>query len=704
MPGMAGRINRRHMVLWLAACAGLLALGALPAAGRALGAGHDARAGLSVTQRGGAVDLVSAGRFALTIDGAGVSAWYNLRKDPARRENLVAPGGALLEHLAAGARVPAGARPVVLQHSEVRARVRLDDGATAVDYTVWAGGQVAVELRSAAGVTMALRRRAASITGAALQAEAPAIDAAGRTVQRATLYLDAWTGEERAGIAPAGLYAPAAAVPGAYSGAFSADAAGASALTITLPEQLGVRQPRFLVAGWPSAALTVRRGDVVLVAGADYLADWDAASGELAVQYLHLLPPGDERSFTLSTTIQAPAIRLGVAGRDIDERGLLTVDANLPSYGGTPTAQDVFKIPYIQTAPVVEATAVVQEAPAGARVRFVLDDAHEQIDAAAPFAASFTLEARGEHRLRAELLDQGGTVLAASQISPLGYGEILVAIGDSITTGVGGYQVSSTGAHDSGPPRIAYPITRAEQSPLASADARDFYQADNWAHTVTEPYYPSFHIKLNDELAGCAATPVFILNDGFSGVRTGRNRNDGQPTTQNNNLLQKMPAYRDHIATLGAQQVLLTVGTNDVSGALPASTWASDLNQVIDALQQDSVDLAIWVGRLAWRDDKAGAAELTASYNALIPGIVSAQNQASAPVLLGPDFFAYTENKLALFATDRLHPAQEGYDGMAGLWRDATCKALQVTPPPTTPPTTPEPTYDQTVLLPRIER
>lgn len=693
--------TRRRWALWLTAGAALLWLAALlPAAGRARGAGPEVGAGLSVAQRGDAVEVVSAGRFALTIDGAGVSAWYDLRRDPGRRENLAAPGGPLLEHVAGGTRVPAGSRPAVLQQSELRARVRLDDGTTTVDYTIWAGGQVAVEVRSAVGVTTGLRRRPEAITGAALQAEAALADAAGRTLQRATLYLDAWTGE-RAGASPTGVSAPAAAA-GVSSGVFTANAAGAGTLTIALPAQLGVRQPRMVVAGWPSAALTLRRGAVTLVAGADYLADWDAASGELAVQYLHLLPPGDERRFTLSNTIQAPAIRLGIAGRDLDESGLLTVDANLPAFNGTETTQDVFKIPYIQTAPAVDATAVVQEAPAGARVRFVLDDAQEQIDDAAPFAASFTLAARGEHRLRAELLDAGGAVLASSQISPLGYGEVLVAVGDSITAGVGGYRVTPPGQTkfpSIGPGPYIYPITRAAESPLASADARDFYQQDNWQNA--DFFFPSFHVRLNDELAGCAATPVFVLNDGFSGVRTGRNSS----ANTNNNLVQKMPAYRDHIARLGAQQVLLTVGANDVSGALDASTWAGDLNKAIDGLQSGNSGLSIWLGRLTWRDDEDGAAALTASYNGLLPGIAAAQNEASAPVLLGPDFYAYTENQPTLFSTDRLHPNQEGYDGMAMLWRDATCEALKAAPPPpTTPEPTPEPTYDEIVLLPRVER
>jgi lysophospholipase L1-like esterase len=661
----------------------------------ALPSGGSQPAGLRATTRsedGRALLVVeAAGRFELRIDGSGIVGWYDLRSDPQRQANLVAPGAQLLVHRLD---VPAPASGLVRLHelNLVRARVRIERGSTSIDYVIWAGGQVAYEVRSSSPVTTSVGLAPAAARGASLQPLAAYLSDSGQAVQQGILYLDAWMPEPLPELTSAAKVMPASGPAAMFSGALRVTATSLP-LVLTLPATGGVRQPRFEIDGWPSAELALRRGGRALVEGADYLADWDAESGRLTVQYLHLLPPGEARSFELSNAPAAVALRLGIAGKDVDEAGLLLVDGNLPSFAGTVTTQDVFKIPYIQTGAELEATAAAQEAPAGARVRFVLNDTQEIIDDAAPFAASFRLPGRGTHRLRAELLDSGGAVLATSQIDPLAYGEVLVSIGDSITAGIGGSYVAP-GPSGVGPGPYTYPIGSAAESPLASADGRNFYQANNWA-VSDEFYYASFQPRLNDLLTACSGVPLFILNDGFAGIRTGV-----APNSPGNTVVAKMAAYRSHIATLGARHVLLTVGANDVGGNLGEYSWANrDLTAAIDGLQAGNDGLTIWVGRVPWRNDGTGAqiqerVQRTQAYNALIPGIVSAQNSAATPVALGPDFYSYFENQLALLDSDRLHPTQEGYDGMAALWSATTCAAIAAAPPE----------YDNTMLLPFVQR
>lgn len=682
------------------------------------------RAGVTATAADGVVRIVSAERFALTIDGAGIAAWYDLAADPGR--NLVAAGARLLAHSGPGGAPLAGSARL-LAASPLRAQVLVEGPAGSVRYTVWAGGQVAVETSGAltTGAELALDRAAA--TGAALT----------QTGAGALLYLGAWTPDDArpgdAGVATTGGPGLASAPALDAANTLRVDAAGARALTVTMPAGV-VRQPRIRVAGWPGPQLSVALQGRTLVPGVDYLAEWDPSGGELTLQYLGLLTHGAAaRSFTLSAIEQAPTLALeilnsaGTAPRTLAPDGLLRVDANLPSAEGTapgtPSSRDIFDIPYIQTWPQLRLRATVASPPANlSGVRFTVSGPGfsarvDDTSAADGFTAVVSLPRRAEYAVSATALVGGQPAAPSSTIAKAGYGRVFVAIGDSITAGRWGYfrRPGDSGYPFTAPPAVGgpYPV---------SADQRNYPQAENTNDDLAayeSTAYQGYQIELNNQLAACLNSPVFVLNSGISGIRTARdgydsaNLGSGRGTGGRRNVLGKAAAYRSQMSQLGAQHVLLQIGTNDASlvassptqvsnEPMPASVYRQDLADVLTALRQGNAGLTIWAARLPWRDDKSSNEPEEAreqkrakvrDFNAEIVSLVG-QLGASTPTLLGPDLYTLFDDGVGrglLVATapaavggqaDRLHPSAAGYTAMAGQWASTLCDELPREPDP----------------------
>ncbi|MCU0495455.1 MAG: GDSL-type esterase/lipase family protein [Chloroflexaceae bacterium] len=646
--------------------------------------------GLHITrQDDGQLLLESPGRFALTFDEQGIAAWHDLRRDPQRARNLVQAGKPLLEHRSAEGALLQGNLSLE-DANPVRARLRWD-GTVATSgqpfttrYNVWVGGQIAVETASDEPIHTTLQRDPNATTGAALQA-LPGTDSR----QRYKLFLDAWTGEDSGSLAV--QHEDGASVAAALTPALQAS--GPAALELHLPPEAGLRQPAFSIASWPGSELTVQRGRRVLLPGHDYLAHWDESTGELTVQYLHLLPASAtaaEHAFTLTNTPPPPVLALGIVGRTLDEDGLLLVDANMPDNSGALSLLDTFRIPYIQSSPRLTVEAALND---GAGVEYVLSTGATARSFSPPHRADFTLPTPGNYRLDAYILNTDGSRRSSTpddSIPVLSYGLVLLALGDSITAGAEGDAVRQ------GDPN--YPVDRASRSPHSSADGRNFYQYDNrnLYGTANAAFLRSYQPRLNDLLTTCSQLPVFILNDGYGGLRTARQEPLAPPGTGTNfnNAYTKRAAYNDHIAKLGVGHVLLQLGTNDANDAVvwssinpdPSITdpnrWAGDLKLLLDALQTANPGLSMWLARIPWQSDSAANAAQTARYNAVIPGIVEAENIAENPVYLGPAFYELFQTDPTLLAADGFHPNQNGYERMADLWAETLCaRAPSLLPP-----------------------
>lgn len=657
------------------------------------------------TQRAqaGTLVLTSAGRFSLTLDGSGIVAWYNLRRDPQRAQNLVAPGRRLLEHRRPGDLEPLSGRLTLARQGLARSVVRWEglDAAYTVEYTIWAGGQIAVTSSGDPAPDVTLTRADGHLTGAALQPVAA--DAAGRTLM---LYLDSWTGEDLSSalqITAASPYQP-------RSGAQRATRA-AGDLVVRVPDGM-VRSPRFEVANWPGPDLEMTLQGTRLVAGSDYVAEWDAGSGTLTAQYLGLLPATSDaaaRSFSLAAQpLGGASLSLGVVGRTLDPTdGRLQVDANLPTVNGnTATVGDLFEIPYIQTGAGITISAAIQGAPANPGVRLVLKRGAatvQTVDASgSSVQVSLTLPAMGEYRLEGFILSNGAPVAGSPDdtIDPLGYGHVFVAVGDSITTGYGDSCVRSAANGDCPSPVATspYPITSPEQSPQSSADLRNYYQLDTYnvndfsSPGNDDPFFRGYPVTLNNLLTTCTEAPVFILNDGASGSYAGYNSAAPNGTILVHSVLYRtnptgaLPSLLDHMDTFGADGVLLQIGTNDANyttgGVITPARYRQGLSEAIANMRAALPSMKIWVARVPWNQATANNVQTRIQgYNTEIASLVASIN--SSNVALGPDFYTTFQNQASLFA-DTFHPTRQGYQLMESAWQSTLCPSF---PPATATPT-----------------
>jgi lysophospholipase L1-like esterase len=717
-----------------------------------------------------AIELVSPERFALVFDHSGIVAWYDLGTDPERRQNLVPSDMRLIDLRDQNAELLVGSIQVVAE-SPVRTEIVLTgsagDGPATARYTVWVGGQVELELEAEQPLATSLQFSADALNGAAL-ADLGVVEDAPAWSYRGLLYLSAWSTDLHSD-------GTSAAVVSDNVGSSLATLQGEAATVMLTPPAEVVRQPRFRLSGWPGADVLVQLNGAVLVEGVDYLKAYDPKREQLDLQYLGLLPQGDaaSRTFTLSAQPASTSIGLellnasGSAARTLDPAGRLVVDANMPS--GTrnkDTTQDVFAIPYIQTWPTLQVRATVQNPPAGfSGVRFRISAQSYVAEQDGTFdgqryVTSFNLPGRAEYTLTATVLVNGQPAAFSETIDPVAYGRVFVSIGDSITAGKLGDYIAP------GDPGYPMTVPPAPGSAPVSADGRNYYQSDNTLDdlgdsqqpTYENTYYAGYQVPLNDLLAAstCLNAPVFILNDGFSGIRTARDfynpntLDPGEPgyvppspgdkigPDGEKNALGKADAYRSHIAALGADAVLLQVGTNDASATnptspfnepFPAGVYRSDLETLISALRNDDANLPIWLARLPWRTDGSGTDQIQArqtriqDFNAEIVDLVE-QLDNTTPTYLGPDFYSYFVANQGQISGDELHPTSAGFDGMAGLWAGGDpgsvtdrstglCAFYGAEPPlptttpsptPTTPTATPGLSPDRRIFLPLLER
>lgn len=617
------------------------------------------------------IRLYSPERFVLEVDETGIVVWHALAIDPQGHKNLVTSGRRLVEHYLADGTAVTGALTLVEQ-SPVRSQIawygQSGGKKTAIVYSVWVGGQIVIHTSGPAGISSTVHAASGSIAGVTLQEQATVVTE-GYEERSFLLFLDSWSGESKisvgetaglAGVDAAGNIIRSVATPG-------------QPLMINLPHTAGLRQPRFEIADWPAETLSIHRGETLLVNGQDYLAHWDSVTQLLSVQYLHILPAGDPvgHSFKFSATPAAPSIALTIFGRPVDENGLLIIDGNMPAFNRTETISDVFKIPYIQSANTFTAAVVAQEAPADASVEFVLEGFPPVRDLAPPFEYTFTIKRYGEYRLDAFLLDSAGNRIANDTINPVGYGHIIVSIGDSITAGQAGDVITATG-------QLTYPVVTATDSPAFSKDKRNFYQYANY-DVSNGAYYRGYQVSLNGLLTECTSgVPIFILNDGFPGMYTW-----GDPNTSAGSRLgaaAKIDAFNRHIKALDARYIIIGLGTNDVTRNLSVTTWLRHIASLVQALQPAGGPLDIWFARVPWRPNEAPMTNSTQTRTELYserltPLALTSYSTFTQTVRIGPDFYTYFKDNPTLIA-DNVHPTKEGLEGMALLWSQYICNAL----------------------------
>lgn len=269
----------------------------------------------------------------------------------------------------------------------------------------------------------------------------------------------------------------------------------------------------------------------------------------------------------------------------------------------------------------------------------------------------FPALAAGEYALDVTGRDAAGNVVSRERHGPVAIGTVIAALGDSITEGY----------HSRGFHHDSLDLTPAMfPAEVVSRDRRNYPQfAPTTAHHRPDiNCFTSWMPRLNDLLAERWRRPVFIANEGWGGITTGR-------------YLQMMKtdaSWQKRMRLLQPRVWLIHLGVNDDRAKLDADEVARNLAAMVDILLKDhaATPARIFVAAPSY-DYAPGAADRLAAYRTAIGELVAEKGLGR-----GPDFFgAYAQDRARYYGTDPVHPNAEGMEVMARLWAET----LGATPP-----------------------
>ncbi|MCR4311965.1 MAG: hypothetical protein NUV56_01640, partial [Candidatus Uhrbacteria bacterium] len=306
---------------------------------------------------------------------------------------------------------------------------------------------------------------------------------------------------------------------------------------------------------------------------------------------------------------------------------------------------DTIFVPYIQTSTTLSVTAAAgTTVAAGGGVEFILNEglATEQtvIDLTAPYSASFSSLAKAEYTLDAYLLQADGSTHVVGDTyhderTSIGVGDIITVIGDSITEGtlgtIDGGTVNSWLDGDAG---------------TVSADNRNFPQ-----HGFTnDSYKESFLSDMNDKLTAYYDYPVFLMNEGRSGIKA----SDYVST-------QITAAWTARQAALDANKWLIHLGVNDATAGDSATTYETNMTSLINTLitTHGASASGIYLAHPTYR----------AGYTTELSGYITKIDDMRTDLGLagGPNYYDTFENYVGTEYADTTHPNATGYVRMARL-------------------------------------
>jgi len=186
------------------------------------------------------------------------------------------------------------------------------------------------------------------------------------------------------------------------------------------------------------------------------------------------------------------------------------------------------------------------------------------------------------------------------------------------------------------------------------------YRVKLFGNTLTDKKTITYVGKLSNGPATVSGTTFPKNNEGHS-AWTIQQIDDivtGKATDANYNGKKMMVDLAPHI-------VLLHAGTNDTS-RMPTG-MADRLGTLIDHIVEDGPDVLLVVTTII--PIKQGSYGTVAeTYNGMVPGIVQKRIDAGKHVILVDMFKNFPSAGLG---SDGVHPNQQGYDWMAGIWYDA---------------------------------
>lgn len=172
-----------------------------------------------------------------------------------------------------------------------------------------------------------------------------------------------------------------------------------------------------------------------------------------------------------------------------------------------------YDIPYIQTDQQLNIDIVADNVPAGGGIRVVVGKwfegvVHDTILYQEPYSIGIGTLGKGEYTVNAYLIDSDGKILARDFIRGIGIGDIIFAIGDSITVGTDSYEYTTD-----------YPANWLEANRV-SEDGRNFDVCGDYMSGDPRPSVDSYGVSLNDKLINANGYPVYIHNMGVGSINS----------------------------------------------------------------------------------------------------------------------------------------------------------------------------------------
>jgi lysophospholipase L1-like esterase len=326
----------------------------------------------------------------------------------------------------------------------------------------------------------------------------------------------------------------------------------------------------------------------------------------------------------------------------------------VPITGVGPSVTLTFPASYhLQTSPDLIVSADARHLEKGWGVRFLLDaGAQVSDDYSPPYEAKFSGVSRAEHTIDARVIDDQGRVVAGpdaySRVIQIGIGDYFVAMGDSITWGIGDNISSDDFSFDGRDRSIGY-------SPV-----------------------------LNDLLTGTRKFPHHFANEGVGSAGSA----EGKAIVRT--LVGKHP---------DAQIFLVQYGTNDSAswskvpsglGLWPGDSgynksYKDNMQQIINVIRGAGKEVYLAKIPITLGETSGGSRfatpetalrnQFVREYNEVVEELTLANHLAVSP----PDFYAYFAGVNPVTGkyiyqeefADNLHPNGLGYRAMARLWKEA---------------------------------
>jgi len=266
----------------------------------------------------------------------------------------------------------------------------------------------------------------------------------------------------------------------------------------------------------------------------------------------------------------------------------------------------------------------------------------------------------GEYSLQCSGLDRDSKEQCLLAYDRVGIGTVIAALGDSITEGY----------FSRGFKREDLNLTADRFPPESvSHDGRNFPQfAPTTSHHLPQVNcFESWMTSLNNSLATAWRQPVFIANEGWGGITTGRYLA----------MVREDAGWKKRMHRLDPPVWLIHLGVNDERASISAAVVRANLAAMVDRLIKDyqAKPTRIFLCRPSY-DYAPGAATILRGYSAEIDGLVKDRGLSR-----GPDFFAaFSQDKQRWYGSDPVHPNLEGMTRMAGLWHEALVRQLPAGP------------------------